>query len=599
MIAESETFNSDIISLDSKVNYITAILPDKLSDNAQIERMNRMAIDNPVKRIVIIGAVAAGTSAAAKARRNDEKAEIVIYEMDSDISYSGCGLPYYIGGKVKDIKTLTPRNPDFFKSKYNVDVMVRHQVISADSSTKTIRIRRLDDNFEFEDRYDILVISTGASSILPAIPGSDLPHVFTLRNPSDARAIRSAIEKTGPKNAVVVGSGFIGLEMVENLAYAGMKITLVEKLPQVCPFVDPDMAPYLQEYLEKNNVQVLTGKAAAGIDEKTVLLDDGRWLPADIVIMAVGVRPNVELAKNMGVKLGKTGAIAVDQFMRTNIPDVYSCGDCAESFSIIDGRPLFRPLGSTANKTGRITGDMISGGCLAFRGIAGTGIFKVFEMSVAACGLNEKEARDSGYDVVVSHLNKSDKPEYYGGREMVIKAIADRKTEKLLGIQIIGYEGVDKRMDVFVTAITGGLKVSDLFHLDLAYAPPFSTTKDPVMFVGMIMDNVISRDRELMTAEMLECYEKSKIQVVDAREENQYKESHVKNARNMPHAALRDQMLTLDKNLPVVTYCNKGTTGNAAQNILINNGFEKVYNLSGGHKQYEICKKTKKEEVEK
>jgi NADPH-dependent 2,4-dienoyl-CoA reductase/sulfur reductase-like enzyme/rhodanese-related sulfurtransferase len=555
-----------------------------------------MANDKQIKRIVIIGAVAAGTSAAAKARRNDEKAEIVIYEMDKDISYSGCGLPYYIGGKVDDIKTLTPRNPEFFKSKYNVDVMIKHQVLSADSQTKTIRVRRLDDNYEFEDRYDILVISTGATSILPAIPGADLPHVFTLRNPSDARAIRASIEQNKPINAVVIGSGFIGLEMVENLSRAGMNITLVEKLPQVCPFVDPDMAPYLQEYLKKKGVRVLTGKAAAGIDAETVLLDDGKWLPADLVIMAVGVRPNVELARNMGVRLGKTGAIAVDQFMRTNIPDVYSCGDCTEAYSIIDGRPLFRPLGSTANKMGRITGDMISGGCLAFRGIAGTGIFKVFEMSVAACGLSEKEARESGYDVVVSHSIKPDKPEYYDGREMVIKAIADRKTEKLLGVQIIGYEGVDKRMDVFVTAITAGMKVSDLFHLDLAYAPPFSTTKDPVMFIGMIMDNVINRDRELMTAEMLGCYEKSSIQVVDAREENQYRDSHVDSARSIPHAALREKMKSLDRSKPVVTYCNKGTTGNAAQNILINNGFEKVYNLSGGHKQYEICKKIKHEE---
>lgn len=549
-----------------------------------------------VKRIVVIGAVAAGTSAAAKARRNDESAEIVLYEMDRDISYSGCGLPYYIGGKVPDIQTLTPRDPKFFKSKYNVDVLIRHQVLTIDANARRLRVRNLENGTEFEDRYDILVIATGATSIVPQIPGVGLPHVFTLRNPSDARAIRQWIDVKKPAKAVVVGSGFIGLEMVENLVHAGLEITLVEKLPQVCPFVDPDMAPYLQKYLESKNIAVLTGKSAAGVEEGMVLLDDGRWLPAELVIMAVGIRPNVALARDMGVKIGKTGAVEVDAQMRTNLPDVFACGDCAEAFSIIDGRPLYRPLGSTANKMGRIAGDILSGGCTEFKGIAGTGIFKVFEMSVAACGLSEKEAKERGYDVVISHLIKPDKPEYYDGREMVIKAIADRRTEKLLGVQIIGYEGVDKRIDVFITAITGGMKVTDLAHLDLAYAPPFSTTKDPVMYIGMIMDNAINRGRDLMTAESLNCCDPDSIQVVDARVIEQYEKEHVDHASSMPHSQLRELMGQLDKDKPVVTYCNKGVTGNAAQNILINYGFKKVYNLSGGHKQYCICKESKKDE---
>ena len=550
-----------------------------------------------VKRIVIIGAVAAGTSAAAKARRNDESAEIILYEMDEHISYSGCGLPYYIGGRVTDLKTLTPRDSAFFKSKYHVDVKIRHQVLSIDPATKTLLVRNLNDETNFMDHYDTLILSTGATSIVPPISGVDKPHVFTLRNPLSAQAIRRFIEEQHPRTAVVIGSGFIGLEMVENLVEAGLKVTVVEKLPQICPFVDPDMAPYLHQYLEKNHVAVLPGCSAISIGDTSVQLDDGTDLQSDLVIMAVGVRPNVALARSIGVELGQTGAIAVNEKMQTNLPDVYACGDCTESFSIVDGRKLYRPLGSTANKMGRIAGDVATGGSLSFRGIAGTGIFKVFEMTIAACGLNEAHARESGYDVIINHNIKPNKPEYYGGQEMVIKAIADRKSEKLLGVQIIGFEGVDKRIDVFVTAMTAGLTVSDLFHLDLAYAPPFSTTKDPVLYTGMILDNALHRGRDIITADTLSALSPEDIQVVDARVEKQYGESHVDNAVSMPHDVLRERMATLDKSKPVVTYCNKGTTGNAAQNILINHGFRKVYNLSGGHRQYQAYKKNMKEKV--
>lgn len=550
-----------------------------------------MTTKKQVKRIVIIGAVAAGTSAAAKARRNDETAEISIYEMDEHISYSGCGLPYYIGGVVEKLEELTPRDPAFFKSKYNVDILIRHQVLSIDTEMKTLRIKNLVDGIEFSDHYDVLVLSTGATSVVPSLPGVDRKQVFTLRNPSNAWSIRQYMDDQKPKTVTVIGSGFIGLEMVENLVHVGLKVTVVEKLPQVCPFLDPDMAPYLQRHLEKQDVKVFTGRSAAEIMVDSVVLDDGTVIQADLVIMAVGIRPNVTLAKSIGINIGKTGAIAVNEKMQTNIPDVYACGDCAESFSIVDGRPLYRPLGSTANKMGRIAGDVITGGPLTHRGIAGTGIFKVFDMSIAATGLSEKEARDSGYDVVISHNIKPNKPEYYHGQEMVIKAMADRKSEKLLGVQIVGYEGVDKRIDVLVTAMTAGMKVSDLFHLDLAYAPPFATTKDPVMYTGMILDNAINRGRELMTAEALTSAEPGSIQVVDTRITKQYEEGHVEQAVSMPHSSVRSLLNELDMEKPVVTYCNKGTTGNAVQNILINHGFKKVYNLSGGFNQYQINKK--------
>jgi NADPH-dependent 2,4-dienoyl-CoA reductase/sulfur reductase-like enzyme/rhodanese-related sulfurtransferase len=546
------------------------------------------------RRILIIGAVAAGTSAAAKARRNDETAEIIIYEMDEHISYSGCGLPYFIGGRVASLAELIPRDPAFFQSKYRVDVKIRHQVLGIEPAAKMLSIRNLADGTVFQDHYDSLILAVGATATRLPIPGADGDHVFTLRNPSSALAIRRFISERQPAAAVIIGSGFIGLELVENLALAGLKVTLVEKLPQVCPFVDPDMAPYLQQYLEQKGITVLTGRSATAVNPASVLLDDGTELPADMVIVAIGIQPNVTLARAAGVTIGQTGAIAVNEKMQTNWPDIYACGDCAESFSIVDGRKLYRPLGSTANKMGRIAGDVVTGGGLTFRGIAGTGIFKVFEMSVAACGLSERQARDSGYDVVVSHNIKPDKPEYFGGREMVIKAIADRRSLKLLGVQIIGYEGVDKRIDVFVTAMTAGLAVSDLFHLDLAYAPPFATTKDPVLYTGMILDNAINHGRELISPDALLAAAPGEIQVIDVRTAGQFAAGHADQAVSMSLDSVREQLAVLDPDKPVVTYCNKGTSGNAAQNILINRGFKKVYNLSGGHKQYQVTRQNRK-----
>ncbi len=547
-------------------------------------------------KIVIIGAVAAGTSAAAKARRNDEDAQITVYEMDEHISYSGCGLPYYIGGEVGDIGELVPRDAAFFKSKYNVDILTQHEVLSVDTANKELTVRILADGSVFTDTYDALILATGASAVVPPILGVGLEHVFALRNPRHAIAIKTFMRNRQPKRAVIAGSGFVGLEMAENLVRAGLDVTVVEKLPHICLSLDADMSGYLHQYLERKGVHIVTGRSVAEITGDSVVLDDGASLGAELVILAVGVRPSVKLAKEMGVELGAYGAIKVDDRMQTNIPHVYACGDCAQSWSALDGTALYRPLGSTANKMGRIAGDVVTGGDLRFRGVLGTSIFRVFGMAVAATGMGEAEARRKGYDVVLCHNSKPGRPAYYGGREMVIKAIADRKTERLLGVQIVGHEGVDKRIDVFVTAMSFGAKVSDLFHLDLAYAPPFSTTKDPVMYTGMILDNAINRGRELISpAELLE-QGKGAFTILDTRSEEQYMAGHVEQARSMPHGAVRNHLEDIPQGKPVVTYCNKGVTGNAVQNILLNKGFKKVYNLSGGYNQYRIQKKRSQEE---
>jgi NADPH-dependent 2,4-dienoyl-CoA reductase/sulfur reductase-like enzyme/rhodanese-related sulfurtransferase len=545
-------------------------------------------------RILIIGAVAAGTSAAAKARRNTEDAEIVVYERDKYISYSGCGMPYVLSHHIQSVEELVPRDPAFFKSKYNVDILTEHEVLAIDPTEKTIQVKMLASDKIFTDHYDKLILATGAKAVIPPISGIDETHVFSLRNITDLNKIASFVQLRKPEKTVIIGTGFIGLEVCENLMSLGIRVTLVEKLPQVTPGLDRDMSQYVKEHLISKGVEVLTGDAVSNIVHEMVQLASGETVAADMVIVATGVKPNVELAKDIGVEIGETGAIRVNPQMQTNLPDIYACGDCIEQYNLITGKSVYRPLGSTANKTGRIAGDCVTGGDLAFRGILGTGIFKIFDLTVAQTGLSEREALSQGYEIVVSHNIKPNKPTYMGGKEMVIKAIADKKDGRLLGVQIVGEEGVDKRVDVFATAMTFGAKAEDLAHFDLAYAPPFSTTKDPVLYTGMILDNAIRKDRTLITAEELNTcmHSGEKYTLIDARVPKQFEKSHIPTAVNIPQERLREVCDELDKNVLTITYCNKGVTGNAAQNILLNKGFKKVVNVSGGHKNY--FKTTKK-----
>ncbi len=545
-------------------------------------------------RILIIGAVAAGTSAAAKARRNDEEAEITVYEKDRFISYSGCGMPYFLGDEVTKISDLTPRDPAFFAAKYRVEIKIRHEVLVINPDVKTLSVRNLESGETFDDHWDRLVIATGASAMRLPIIGADREDVFTLRNVNDMVRIKDWITEKKPDTAVIVGTGFIGLEVCENLAKLGIGVTLVEKLEQVTPGLDPDMSVLVRAHLEKNGIKVHTGASVAEVGSGSVVLADGTRILAGLTLLAAGVRPETSLAAACGIELGVAGAIRTNERMETSLPNIWACGDCVEHTHLVTGKKVWRPLGSTANKTGRIAGDQVSGGTLEFRGILGTGIFSVFGLAVAQTGLSEREAREAGYDVQVCHNIKPDKPEYLGGKEMTIKGIADRKTGRMLGAQIVGESGVDKRIDVIATAITFGAQAADLFHLDLAYAPPFSTTKDPVMYTGMILDNAINRGRPLITATELDRFAASgePYTVIDTRVPKQYETAHVPDAVNRPHESIRENVEDLDKNALIVTYCNKGTTGNAAQNILLNKGFNNVRNLSGGFKQYKASRNT-------
>ncbi|WP_449582153.1 FAD-dependent oxidoreductase [Promicromonospora kroppenstedtii] len=552
---------------------------------------------SPSLKIVVVGSVAAGTSAAAKARRNDESARITVYERDHDISYSGCGLPYFVGGEVETIDELTPRDAAWFKARYDVEVRTGHEVTDVDVTTRTVTVRDLATGSTFEDPYDELVLATGVRSVVPPLAGVDLPGVFTVRSPSDARAIRGWIEQRKARRAVVVGAGYIGLEMTEQLTERGIAVTVVEALEHAMPRMDADMSARVDAELRRNDVDLRLATRVSAIEGdhdgvtgvRVGSPEDGETVAADLVIMSVGVRPNLELATQAGVTIGPTHAIAVDRQGRTDVPHVWAVGDVAESFNLITGEPAWVPLGSTANKMGRITGDAITGGTLEHRGILGTSIVRVFDLGVAQTGLTEDQARAAGYDVEVLHNIKPDRPEYLGGKPLVIKAVADRATGRLLGAQAIGASGADKRIDVLATAITYGADVADLFHLDLAYSPTYATTKDPVHYTGMALDNAIRGTAPLITPAELDRRraDGEKIQVVDVRSAKDRAKGVVAGSVHLPLKELRARAGELDRDVLVVTYCNKGVTGNAGQNLLRNLGFAQVYNLSGGNQNYQ------------
>ena len=434
-------------------------------------------------RIVIIGAVAAGTSAATEIRRNNKEAEIIIYDKDGYISYAGCGMPFYISGEVENFSDVVPRDAKFFKEKHNIEINIVHEVLSVNPDNKTLKVKNLLTGDILEDSYDKLIISTGAFSVMPDLKGSDRENVFLLRNINDMNGIKNFIEAKKPKSAVIIGSGFIGLEMCEGFKHLGMDVSIVAR-SKIAKGIDNDMYSYIEEHLKEKGVNVYTNTKTMEINDQGVVIGDGSIIKADIVLLATGVKPNTALAKSMGVELGVTGAIKVDKHMRTNIEDVYSCGDCIEVFNTINDKPVYRPLGSTANKTGTIAGRNVLGINEEFKGVLGTGIFRVFDITVGMTGLSEEEAVKSGYNVSVSIDKKPNKPEYMGGRPIVIKAVAEKESGRLLGAQLIGYEGTDRRLDVLVAAITLNASAEDLMHFDLAYSPPYSTPRDPLYYTG-------------------------------------------------------------------------------------------------------------------
>lgn len=520
------------------------------------------------KRILVIGGVAAGPSAAAKARRMDEEAEIILFEQGEYISYSGCGLPYYVGGVVQDRNDLIVMTPASFKARHNVEVLTRNRVTKIDPVGKKITVENTETQTFQEYFFDALIIATGATPVVPPIPGIQLPGIFKLHTVPDADSILAAANQRKGGNAVIVGAGLIGLEMAESLTTNGLSVTIVEKAPQVLPSYDFEMAFLIEEHLREKGVKVIKEDEVSSFegDQKGVqwaVLERGKRIPADLVLLSMGVRPQVSLAAEAGIHLGPTGAIKVDSFMQTNIPAIYAAGDCAESYNLLTRMPVWGPSGSVANRQGRTAGENAAGGERHFPGVLGGSVAKIFELTAARTGLNEKEAQKYGYDFLAVHLHPLNRAHICpSAKEMSMKLIVDAKTEKLLGAQIIGVDGADKRIDVFSTAIHSGMKCSDLFDIDFAYSPPYAPAKDPAGIGGLVAENALHSGVTFVSPLWLKehFYEKGdKMLLVDVREPHEItQDGGLKDAVNIPLNQLRARISEIDRDLEVVLYCRQG-----------------------------------------
>ena len=540
-----------------------------------------------MKRLLVIGGVAGGAGAAAKARRVSEDWEIIMFERGSYVSFANCGLPYYIGKVIEDREELLLFSPELFKSRFNVDVRLNTEIVDLDRKKKTVTAQGPDGK-TYKEKYDKLVIATGGKPITLPVPGAELEGVYHVFTVPDADAIASKLE-TGTKSAVVVGGGFIGLESAENLAARGVKVTLVEKLPQVMSNMDPEFSEVIIKELEKLGVTVLTGvgmKAITGKGAvKGVELDDGTKVKCDMVVMAAGVRVNTELAQKAGLRIGETRGVWVDAGMRTSDPDIYAAGDIAESVHLVSGKKVRISLAGSANKQGRVAGANAVGGNMLFKGVLGTAILKVGGLTAARTGLSAREAEDLGLDFESVYVPGFSHATYYpDSKPIIMKYTVQKQTGKLLGAQAIGRDGVDKRIDVLSTAIYGNMTVFDLENLDLAYAPPFSSAKDPVIEGGMISANILRGEMQYASHLKLSEYLADPDTVVlDCRSQAEWDMGHVEGAVLLPVDELRDRYKELSKSKTYVVYCGVGYRAYNACRFLQNKGY-KVKNLGGGWK---------------
>ncbi|MEW5820070.1 MAG: FAD-dependent oxidoreductase [Cyanobacteriota bacterium] len=451
------------------------------------------------KHLVIIGAVAAGTKVASKVRREDENIKITLYTKDEHISYAGCGLPYYISDDVKSKADLVVRTPDDFKAQHNIDINIKHEVTHIDTSSKEIYVKDLVKNTEFIVNYDTLVIATGARPFIPPIEGKDLKYVFNLRNVNDAVSIKNLIDSGNVNDVVIIGGGLIGMETAEAFHKRGLNVTVVELIDQILGPIDKDMADIVEEHCVQKGLTILTSDGVKKIvgnsaGEVTKIITNNAEIKTDMVLMSIGVRPNIEIAKEAGIEIGETKTIKVNSRMQTNIPDIYAAGDCVESMHIVTGKPVWIPLGSVANKQGRVAAINITGGEAEFPGVAGSLIVKVFDLNVAKTGLSEKEALKLGYNYEVVTIKGKDKAGYYpGNKNMTIKLLAEKESQKILGCQIVGEGQVDKRIDVIVMALTSNMRLDDLINIDFAYAPPYSSAIEIIVVAAMQLQSKMDK----------------------------------------------------------------------------------------------------------
>jgi NADPH-dependent 2,4-dienoyl-CoA reductase/sulfur reductase-like enzyme/rhodanese-related sulfurtransferase len=539
-------------------------------------------------RIVIIGGVAGGASAATRARRMNEHAQITMLEKDRHVSFANCGLPYYLGGEITDREKLLVAKPVLFEKRFNIDVRTRHEATAIDRARKIVTVLNHETGQTLELPYDKLILAPGASPIVPPIDGVKSPNVFTLRNVEDTDAIESYLKANQPKRAVIVGAGFIGLEMVEQLHGLGIQTTLVELVDQVLPPLDPEMAHLLEAELESHGVALHLGDgiSAIGTDNgraDSVTLKSGKRIDTDLVILGVGVRPNVALAKAAGLSLGATGGVSINEYAQTSDPDIYAVGDVAEYVYGPTGQPMRVPLAGPANRSGRIAGEHAAvGASEPLTPVQGTAIARVFGLAAGMTGLSRKLAKKLNRPAKSVVIAANHHAGYYpGAKQLWLKLIYEPKTGKVLGAQAVGGEGIDKRMDVIATAMRFGATVRDLTGLDLAYAPPFGSAKDPVHMAAFAACNEIDGQVNVVEPET----DLAGKQVVDVRTPGEVNRQPVPDANNVVHIPideLRSRLGELNKTLPTVAICASGLRGYVAARMLSQHGFEDVTNLTGG-----------------
>ena len=546
-------------------------------------------------RIVIIGGVAGGASAAARARRLSEDASIVLFERGPYVSFANCGLPYHIGGVIPERERLLVQTPESLCARFDIDVRVNTEVLSIDTQAKVVTARNLRNGKETREPYDALVLSPGAEAVRPAIPGSGDPQVFTLRNMGDMDAILATIARNGVSRALVVGAGYVGLELAEQLHHRGLSVVLVEKLNHVLSLADAEMTFPLQEELARNGVDVRLGSSVSAFQREdgglVAVLDDGQRIACDLAVLSVGVRPDTHLARQAGLAIGSTGGILVDDRMRTSVPDVYAVGDAVEVKEFVSQAPALIPLAGPANRQGRIAAEVIFGRDSRYKATQGTAICKVFELGFAMTGLSEHALRDKGMAYRRVYVHPADHATYYPGAHPIsLKLLFAPDTGRILGAQAAGRAGVDKRIDVIAVAQRAGMTVFDLQDLELCYAPPFGSAKDPVNMAGFVASNVLLGDVELWEPEELAAPSEQRM-LVDVRTFQENKLGTIPGSVCMPVDELRDRLEDLPKDKDLLVFCQVGLRGYVAARLLRQHGY-KVRNLSGGYRRFTMWKGT-------
>lgn len=542
-------------------------------------------------KVVIVGGVAGGASAAARLRRLDEQAEIVIFERSGYISYANCGLPYYIGGIISDADDLTLQSPKSFNSRFNVSVNVLHEVIGIDAANKCVSVRNLSTGEEFTESYDKLILSPGAKPTMPQLPGLDNERIFTLRTVEDTMAIHAFIDKSKPKSAVIAGGGYIGIEMAENLRHLGLDVTIVQRPKQLLNTLDQDMASFVHAKMRAEGITLKLGSSVTGFESNgsglNVLLKDEAPISTDMVLMAVGVSPDTTLAKLAGLELGIKGSIVVNEHMETSLKDIYAVGDAVEVKHYITGDKALISLAGPANKQGRIAADNICGIQSVYRGTQGSSVIKLFDLTVATTGINEVAAQKAGLSYEKLVLSPASHAGYYpGGKIMTIKLLYEKESLRILGAQIVGGDGADKRIDVIATAIRAGLKVTELQELELAYAPPYSSAKDPVNLAGFMADNIVNgRVKQFHWNEIPALRQDENAFLLDSRTPGEYARGYAEGFVNIPLDKIRQRIGEIPAGKRVYVMCQSGLRSYIACRMIEQLGFE-CYNFSGGYRFY-------------